>query len=408
MNTLAAPVPSSAQAPAVDAVRVIAATSVGGLVGSAAATALAVAPAAPVLVGMSVALLAASRFTVTDAEGLAARGPLAIGASAFAGALFAAGWQPVAWAFVAVAFAAAGGAERGASSRRRAAVLAGTAAGALGGIAVSSMLLQTFGLLWVMSDLAAASLIGGLAGAGVVVGQRTPEWVTRVRRRRLERSVDDRTQAASSDADPVRRAATRVEESAARVLALLDRLAAERPNELVLVDEIRRGVEQTRDGAAKGVARWAVVRHGEEQRRAVALRSRIEANEAQAEAAPSAALRVVIEQTVARQRAALDELEAVDARRQVFAFRLEQAEAGLELLQLSVERAVTEGDELDHAEVDVLVDTLNEAHAFFVASDADAGAETASGVTDGNVAPKTHDGAVDVTAPSEASLELRD
>ncbi len=108
-----------------------------------------------------------------------------------------------------------------------------------------------------------------------------------------------------------------------------------------------------------------MVDQGAQRARIARLETRIADNEAFIEEQPDGDISAQVDQTLSRQRRALEELRRVEVARRTFAFRLQQVEAGLELLQLAVERALAEGSRIDNAEVDALVEALGDTNALF-------------------------------------------
>ncbi len=368
---------------ALDVARVVAATLVGGLAGASVADMTGVAMPIPVLVGLSTGVFASSRFRPDGWANLVSRVLLVVGLSAVAGAFFVRGDATVAWVCALLAFGLAGGGPTARESRGFSAVLVPvlSASFAAIGLATAHAVLLSEGIYWETGGVGVRAFAGGLAGLGLIVGQRLPAAagvggarVSRWRdaRRRTSTPVQSVSAGASdigpkvsATVDPIAVSIGSLKSSGDRVLLLLDQLAKEQPSGLVLVDEIRDGVRATLEAAYEGVHRWGIVNTEEDAARIARLEAQIATNEAEMAVAQDERLCEVISATLVRQRAALTEIRSVDGRRRAFAFRLQQAEAGLDVLRVSVERAVTEGDELKHAEVDLLIDTLNDAQAFF-------------------------------------------
>jgi hypothetical protein len=216
---------------------------------------------------------------------------------------------------------------------------------------------------WAVHDIWVTAIASAIVGAGGYLGANATDTAVSqsdLSRPRLEEQTGDVALGGDfqSQWEDLVRTVSGVDE-------LLDRLSECRPDDAVLIDEIRDGVSATVRAARRGLSRWELVDRDAESARVGRLEMRVSANHAELEREADPTVIRSIEATLARQTRALAALKSVDASRRTFAFRLEEAEASLEVLRLQVEHALTAGDELDHAEVDSLVEALGDAHALF-------------------------------------------
>lgn len=385
-----------------DALRMAATTTAGATVGVVIAGATGMYNAAPVLVGIVLGLLSGSPHR-RSVDALLAQGTLAVGLAALASQLFATNSPGVAWPLTLLAASVAINGAAGDDLRVRGRRVVGPA------IAVGLAFLGAFvaadliALNWMVTDVgftaAAAAGIGvagylgdSLAGArydasaepAALLGERAAEssdageHASRGRQRRApgrpahglsvpggDGAARQRGARPAIDDAEFGAALRAFEARAASVEGLLTTLAEERPDEVYLLDDLREGVAGSVRDARDAVARWSLAGVHDEAERREALRARLTANRDRAAVEADVRLRGAISAAIARQERALAGLDEMRSARQRFRFRLEEAAAGLDVLHAAVARALTAGGELDHAEVDALVDALGEAQVFF-------------------------------------------
>ena len=345
-------------------------SAIGGTVGAMVALNTGVFNAVPTLIGIVAGLALSSPHRAKTFDGVLSRSVFSLGLASLAGVAFTNSTPETAWALALAATASAVGVSPGIRGKR-------VVAGALAAIAFLglSFALATFvgnSLVaqWAVDDVWVTAIASAIVGAGGYLGASAtasiPEGadLTRPRLQEEAETIESAGDFAAQWTD-LCRTANGVED-------LLDRLSECRPDDAVLIDEIRDGVTATVQAAQRGLARWELVDRDAEAVRVSRLEERVCANRAALDDEADEAVARSIEATLGRQVRALEALKAVDASRRTFAFRLEEAEASLEVLRLQVEHALTAGDELDHAEVDALVDALSDAHALFEETEAPA------------------------------------
>lgn len=353
------------------AARMAALTATGGALGAVAAMNLGTFNAIPILMGIVGGLLLGSPHRPNVADGVLSHGLFAVGLASLGGAAFSNFNQEQGWLLAIAAALIAVGFRPGLRGGRLAAGVIAAAACISAAFAAAFAAGDAAVSFWGVDDVWVTAMASGIVGVGGYLAAAASDVVApRQHGSEAPRithgvtvtdaaSVDDSAGDFQAQWDDLARTADGVTE-------LLDRLEECRPDDALLIDEIRQGVCATVGGARRGLSRWELVDRDAENERVARLEERVCSNRNALENEPDAAVLATIEATVARQERALRALKAVDSSRRTFAFRLEEAEASLEVLRLQVERALTAGDELDHAEVDALVDALGDAHALFI------------------------------------------
>ncbi|MFT6398123.1 MAG: hypothetical protein ACJAYU_002878 [Bradymonadia bacterium] len=332
--------------------------------------------AIPILVGIVAGLLLGSPHRPKGADSVLSRGLFALGLASLGGAAFSNFEHLQGWALSIAASLVAVGYQPGLRGGRLMAGVAASAAFIALGFAAAFAAGEAAVSFWVVEDVWVTAMASGIVGASgylaasvseVVAPRHTGSEPLRIAvSADAERVLDERVTDSAGDFQAQWDDLAR---TAGGVTDLLDRLEECRPDDALLIDEVRLGVCATISGARRGLSRWELVDREAENVRVTRLEERVCTNRDALLNEADLAVSATIEATVARQERALTALKAVDSSRRTFSFRLEEAEASLEVLRLQVERALTAGDELDHAEVDSLVDALGEAHALFSESE---------------------------------------
>ena len=353
--------------------RMIAYSAVGGAVGTAVAVGTGVFNALPILVGIVAGLVLSSPHRPPSFDLLLSRGLFALGLASLAGVAFAEYEDATGWVLAIAAALSAVGASPGIASKRLFWGGAAAAAALAVAYALATYVGNAFVNQWVVDELLVTTVAAGIVGAGGAIAsgltsrQDTPET-------RGALAASSKAAVATSSGGDFEEEWAQLAETAGGVEELLDRLAVLRPDDAVLLDELRGGVRATVGAAERSLARWELVDRDAETTRLERLEGLVARNEAALAGELDPAVAASIEATLSRQVRALEAVRTVEASRRTFAFRLEEAEASLEVLRLEVARALTAGDELDHAELDALVDALGDAHALFEEAEATAAA----------------------------------
>ena len=344
--------------------RMVAFSALGGAVGAAVAAATGVFNAVPILVGIVAGLTLSSPHRPRTFDILISRLLFALGLASLAGISFAEFESSTGWCLAVAAALAGVGAAPGLNTRRLfwAGALAAVVVG--GAYALATFVGSTLVSQWFVDDVWVTAVAAGVVGAGGALASGVMSNPSRPDHR-AELPAQAEVIGDEAFGGDFQEEWTALAHTAEGVERLLDRLAALRPDDAVLLDELRAGVGATVSAAERGLARWRLVDREAEAARVARLQERVDRNRAVLDAETDPQVAASIEATLARQDRALEALRAVEASRRTFAFRLEEAEASLEVLRLEVERALTAGDDLDHAELDTLVDALGDAHALF-------------------------------------------
>lgn len=350
--------------------RMAATTAMGGTVGAVIAMSVGVFNAIPILIGIVAGLLIGSPHRARVLDGMLSRGLFALGLASLGGAAFSNFNQGQGWGFAIAASLVAVGLQPGLRGRRLVGGVAVAGAIVAAGFAAAFAIGDAVVSFWGVDDVWVVALASGIVGASGYAAAVASEVIAPKQSSsdspRLARVADEERTSEPDSAGDFQGQWDDLARTADGVTELLDRLEECRPDDALLIDEIRQGVSATVTGARRGLSRWELVDRDAENERVARLEERVRSNREALDVESDAAVSASIEATISRQARALTALKAVDSSRRTFAFRLEEAEASLEVLRLQVERALTAGDELDHAEVDSLVDALGEAHALFV------------------------------------------
>ena len=359
-RTLEIPIPRAL--PVSDLGRMAAFSAVGGTVGAVVAMNTPMFNALPTLVGIVAGLALSSPHRGKRLDALLSRSVFSLGLASLAGVAFVGSSLEVAWALAIAAGVSAIGASPSARGKRLVVGVLGAALFVGLGFALATFVGTSLVAQWATDDVWVTAIASAIVGAGGYLAASSTAAPLEVD---ADRPRLQEAQAATESAGDFQAQWQDLTRTASGVEDLLDRLSECRPDDAVLIDEVRDGVTATVRAAQRGLARWELVDREAESARVRRLEERVADNRIALESEGDAAVVRSIEATLTRQERALEALKAVDALRRTFAFRLEEAEASLEVLRLQVEHALTAGDELDHAEVDALVDALADAHALF-------------------------------------------
>ena len=369
--TLSLSVPESA----VSAVRMVLATVVGGLVGAAIAPHIAVFNAVPILIGLTLGLFVGSPWRSGKLEDLVSRGALALGSAFLAGELFDRAENVAAWALAIFGMAVAIGLT---GNRMRERVASFCIAGASAAVGFASIFaLEEAGVLfWTLdgfgSSALVSALVGGVAWAGTRVSNRMVETAKEAQKRAEINLHEVETTDFEHEYDELTDAADRVQQ-------LLSNLERSHPEEAGMVDRIRESVDGTMKQAERALVRWRLASQTKRDDRVERIRSRIADNEARLEAEKDASVRRELKLTLERQQSTLEAHERIESGRRSFGFRLQQVQAGLEMLELAIEQTMTGSRDLDSVDVDAMIEAMQEANS---ALDVGLGAEIEAELAD--------------------------
>ncbi|MBN1945703.1 MAG: hypothetical protein JW797_08495 [Bradymonadales bacterium] len=154
-----------------------------------------------------------------------------------------------------------------------------------------------------------------------------------------------------------------LDEVARRVKGLVSQLVQTAPAEIGFAEQIDRTLKETLRQADESIARWRAIRKSESQERTKDLELRIRDNEEKLAKTGDESVRRALDLTLQRQRLTWEQYRKMDAAQKAFGLRLQQVRSGLELLELSLERALTFSGTVSSDELDSIVEAMNEVHA---------------------------------------------
>lgn len=338
-------------------------TTVGGVLGMAAASAASIDSATSVLVGLALGALVGRVVDGDAASRAVPEGVLALGCAALAARLFALDAAWLAWPLAVAALAAATGSPGGrtATGRRMAWMMTGI--GVAVGFAFAVAAFTVGGLAWHTGDLAGTAIFGGLVATGAWFGNQQARVVAN------DDAEPGRAPSAPPriEAESEHQATTAFDEALAGLQTVARRIDARIRTlrdgsevDEVIAAQVAEALERTVNNAETSVARWRHVDMAEESRRTERIRARIERLEGERAAEPDGAVRQAADAAIERQRHHLDALEAAAASRRRFGFRLERMHASLELLELGLDRALTADGGLEPDDVDGMIELLTD------------------------------------------------
>lgn len=337
--------------------RVVALSAAGAAVGAAIATSVGAGSIGLLLGGIALPLLAWGPRRARSADAWLRRGAVALAAVVLANATFSVGFgiPAVSWVIATVAMLVALGANPVGDWRRRAFDLAMRATGIGGGFAIGWLVVERMyyaGAPWI--DAVGPALFGGLTALGAVAGDafgtlRAPEPP--------RAALPEAPALFGRELDGVMQAAADVHVR----LRALDTGAA---GDAALMAHVLSAVDAVTDDARQAVARWRAGGADGGVTRLIEMRRRCRDIERQRDGAGDARVAAEAERTLATLRRAIEALERNESARHAFGLRLDQARAQLELLDASIQQAITAGRRLDLADVESAVELLEETQAF--------------------------------------------
>lgn len=151
----------------------------------------------------------------------------------------------------------------------------------------------------------------------------------------------------------------RLEAVAGRVEDLLERTERENPEEEAFVEGIRERVQTMMEQVQASVRRWRKAGDEFEAERLAEIREQLETNQVTLEGMGDPAMRRELTLAIERQERMLSMLQSMERSRTTFGFRLAQVTSGLELLEVTLKRALTVGEGIDTSEIDALVEVMD-------------------------------------------------
>ncbi len=153
--------------------------------------------------------------------------------------------------------------------------------------------------------------------------------------------------------------AARLSAVADRVEALLERTERENPDEGVFVDSVRERVQIMMAQVQASVQRWRQAGDGFEAARLEEIGEQLDANRLTLDGTADLGMCRELSLAIERQERMLSMLESMARARTTFGFRLGQVTSGLELLEVTLQRALTVGEGIDTSEIDALVEVMD-------------------------------------------------
>ena len=150
--------------------------------------------------------------------------------------------------------------------------------------------------------------------------------------------------------------------TADRIIELAADLADRAPEETGFASQVQDSLTATLDQAQDAIARWRVIHRHDLSRRDLVV-GQIESNEQKLLSTSSAPLQEALASALDRQRRILTEVGRMEEAEQVFGMRLEELLSSLELLELSLERAIAAGGAMDSTDLDAIVDVMGDVSA---------------------------------------------